>query len=307
MESKEESVLESKEHDVSDDEIIEDEEGIFADEEEDNTVYTVNVTPITLPTTTIIQTPGGSEFFAPIVDPRMLPVKGNIYGTLENCEAFYKEYASHAGFDVRKSCQKTTRSGWIKQKYYLCSRQGTPKNVSLDTLETKEKQIRKSTHECTGCRARIRFDWIFDTESYRVGLFEPHHNHEMLRQEYRHLSRTERQLKYAEQIFVYNAHLANIGPTKAHQLYSNMKGSYQNVNGTVDDFRNWKRDLHVFINESDSQMLVNKMEERREYIPGFSFEYILDDSQLHSLFWADEVARVNYEEFSDIMSFDATY
>nr|XP_043635986.1 protein FAR1-RELATED SEQUENCE 6-like [Erigeron canadensis] len=86
-----------------------------------------------------------------------------------------------------------------------------------------------------------------------------------------------------------------------------MKGSYQNVNGTVDDFRNWKRDLNVFINESDSQMLVNKMEERREYIPGFSFEYILDDSQLHSLFWADEVARVNYEEFSDIMSFDATY
>nr|XP_043639240.1 protein FAR1-RELATED SEQUENCE 3-like [Erigeron canadensis] len=43
------------------------------------------------------------------------------------------------------------------------------------------------------------------------------------------------------------------------------------------------------------------------YIHGFAFEYKLDNSELHSIFWADNVARRNYEEFSDIMSFDATY
>nr|XP_043639274.1 protein FAR1-RELATED SEQUENCE 5-like [Erigeron canadensis] len=47
--------------------------------------------------------------------------------------------------------------------------------------------------------------------------------------------------------------------------------------------------------------------EMREHIPGFAFEYKVDNSELHSLFWADNVARRNYEEFSDIMSFDATY
>ncbi|XP_071695201.1 protein FAR1-RELATED SEQUENCE 3-like [Rutidosis leptorrhynchoides] len=114
-------------------------------------------------------------------------------------------------------------------------------------------------------------------------------------------------MKYAEQLFVYHSSVLNIGPTKAYEVYSNMKGSEKNVHGTVTDFRNWRRDLNVFINASDSQMLVNKMEEQKKYVPGFSFEYKLEKSQLHSIFWADEVAKCNYKEFSDIISFDATY
>ncbi|XP_071713953.1 uncharacterized protein [Rutidosis leptorrhynchoides] len=114
-------------------------------------------------------------------------------------------------------------------------------------------------------------------------------------------------MNYAEQLFVYHSSVSNIGPTKAYEVYSNMKGSEKNVHGTVTDFRNWRRDLNVFIYVSDSQMLVNKMEERKKYVPGFSFEYKLEKSQLHSIFWADEVAKCNYKEFSDIISFDATY
>ncbi|XP_071708510.1 protein FAR-RED IMPAIRED RESPONSE 1-like [Rutidosis leptorrhynchoides] len=49
------------------------------------------------------------------------------------------------------------------------------------------------------------------------------------------------------------------------------------------------------------------MEERKKYVPGFSFEYKLEKSQLHFIFWADEVAKCNYKEFSDVISFDATY
>ncbi|XP_071714646.1 protein FAR1-RELATED SEQUENCE 5-like [Rutidosis leptorrhynchoides] len=86
-----------------------------------------------------------------------------------------------------------------------------------------------------------------------------------------------------------------------------MIGSEKNVHGTVTDFRNWKRDLNVFINASDSHILVNKMEEWKKYVPGFSFEYKLEKSQLHSIFWADEVAKCNYKELSDIISFDGTY
>lgn len=263
----------------------------------------MNVTPKT-GRTQKLETPGGSMYYVPIVDEEILPVVGKNYGTLKNCEHMYTVYAESAGFSIRKSCQKTTKSGKIKQKYFICNRAGVPKKVSMDTLVN---DTRRSSVESTGCRARVRFDWIYDTENFILADFQKHHNHEMIPQEYKHLSKKERKLKYAEQLFVYNASIANIGPTKAHQIYSNMKGSYEDVNGTVDDFRNWKRDLNVFINESDSQMLVNKMEERKKYIPGFSFEYKLEESELHSIFWADEVARVNYEEFSDIMSFDATY
>jgi len=259
-------------------------------------------------TTHRYDTPGGTSYYMPIVDSKLFPVLGKIYGKLEDCEKMYRDYAYASGFDVRKSSQKTGGlSGRIRQKYYVCSRAGMPKKVSVDTLENAEKPRKKTSFECTGCRAKVRFDWIYGTEQFKLADFEQSHNHDMVPAEYRHLSKKDRQMKYAEKLFVYNASISNIGPTKAHELYSNMKGCYQDVHGTVEDFRNWKRDLNVFINDSDSQILVDRMEEKKKYIPGFSFEYKLDDSELHSLFWADEVARCNYNEFSDIMSFDATY
>nr|XP_043615423.1 protein FAR-RED IMPAIRED RESPONSE 1-like [Erigeron canadensis] len=153
----------------------------------------------------------------------------------------------------------------------------------------------------------VKFDAIGEKGYFRLAVFEEIHNHLMVPPQYRHLSKQERQLKYAEQLFVYYASVCNIGPTKAHQLYSSMKGCDENVNGTVNDFRNWSRDLNVYISESDSQMLINKMEEKKEYFPGFSFYYMAKDSLLHLLFWADEVARCNYKEFNDFKSFDATY
>ncbi|XP_071689265.1 protein FAR1-RELATED SEQUENCE 6-like [Rutidosis leptorrhynchoides] len=43
---------------------------------------------------------------------------------------------------------------------------------------------------------------------------------------------------------------------------------------------------------------------RRKYV---LTEYKLEKSQLHSIFWANEVAKCKYKEFSDIISFDAMY
>ncbi|XP_071699232.1 protein FAR1-RELATED SEQUENCE 5-like [Rutidosis leptorrhynchoides] len=253
------------------------------------------------------ETPGGSLYYAPIVDKLFLPVIGHNYGTLDQCEEMYRLYAYHACFDIRKAGQKTAKSGLVKQKYYLCNKAGTPKEVYFDTLQETKKPIRKSNKECTGCRAKVRFDRVYGTDTFVLADFEEQHNHELLPIEYRHLSKKERQMRYAEKLFVYHSTVSNIGPTKAYEVYSNMKGSEKNVHGTVIDFRNWKRDLNVFINATDSQMLVNKMEERKKYVPGFSFEYKLEKSQLHSIFWADEVAKCNYKEFSDVISFDATY
>ncbi|XP_071714396.1 protein FAR1-RELATED SEQUENCE 2-like [Rutidosis leptorrhynchoides] len=194
------------------------------------------------------ETPGGSLYYAPIVDKLFLPVIGHNYGTLDQCEEMYRLYAYHACFDIRKAGQKTAKSGLVKQKYYLCNKAGTPKEVYFDTLQETKKPIRKSNMECTRCRAKVRFDRVYGTDTFVLADFEEQHNHE-----------------------------------------------------------NWKRDLNVFINATDSQMLVNKMEERKKYVPGFSFEYKLEKSQLHSIFWADEVAKCNYKEFSDVISFDATY
>nr|GFA95491.1 protein FAR1-related sequence 5-like [Tanacetum cinerariifolium] len=59
--------------------------------------------------------------------------------------------------------------------------------------------------------------------------------------------------------------------------------------------------------ESDAQMLINKMENRKNFVPNFKFQYLVENSELVAMFWADEVAKCNYKDFRDIISFDATF
>ncbi|GJY75500.1 FAR1-related sequence 5-like protein [Tanacetum coccineum] len=110
-----------------------------------------------------------------------------------------------------------------------------------------------------------------------------------------------------EKMFVVKAATNKIGATRAHNLLCSMKGGYEYVHGTTDDFKNHQRDVNVFIGESDAQMLINKMENRKMYVPNFTFQYRVENSELVAMFWADEVAKCNYKEFGDIVSFDATF
>nr|GFC06325.1 hypothetical protein [Tanacetum cinerariifolium] len=98
-----------------------------------------------------------------------------------------------------------------------------------------------------------------------------------------------------------------LGATKAHDLYSKMKGGTQYVHETSDDFKNHIRDVNAYIGESDVQMLINKMENRKKFVPNFTFHYLVENSELVAMFWADEVSKCNYKEFGDIISFDATF
>ncbi|GKC84805.1 regulation of nuclear pre-mRNA domain-containing protein 1B, partial [Tanacetum coccineum] len=111
----------------------------------------------------------------------------------------------------------------------------------------------------------------------------------------------------SEKMFVVKAATNKISATRAHNLLSSMKGGYKYVHGTTDDFKNRQRDVNVFIGESDTQMLINKMENRKMYVPNFTFQYKVENSELVAMFWADEVAKCNYKEFGDIVSFDATF
>nr|GEU63307.1 hypothetical protein [Tanacetum cinerariifolium] len=108
-------------------------------------------------------------------------------------------------------------------------------------------------------------------------------------------------------MFVVKAATNKIGATRAHNLLCSMKGGYEYVHGTTDDFKNHQRGVNVFIGDSDAQMLINKMENRKMYVPNFTFQYRVENSELVAMFWADEVAKCNYKEFGDIVSFDATF
>nr|GEV26592.1 hypothetical protein [Tanacetum cinerariifolium] len=129
----------------------------------------------------------------------------------------------------------------------------------------------------------------------------------MISKHYKHLTKKQKKTNQAEKMFVVKASTMKLGATRAHNLYSSMKGGAQYVHGTSDDFKSHIRDVNAFICESNAQMLINKMKNRKKFVPNFAFQYKVENSELVAMFWADEVDKCNYKEFGDIISFDATF
>ncbi|XP_052626864.1 protein FAR1-RELATED SEQUENCE 3-like [Lactuca sativa] len=82
----------------------------------------------------------------------------------------------------------------------------------------------------------------------------------------------EKQLDNVAQEFIEKMGRVMIGPMKAYRIMQEFRGS-------------------------------NNVEED----PSLTFEFICDKGKLVSLFWADEAVKVNYREFGDVVSFDATF
>ncbi|GKE29027.1 FAR1-related sequence 5-like protein, partial [Tanacetum coccineum] len=105
--------------------------------------------------------------------------------------------------------------------------------------------------------------------------------------------------------------LTKSGAVQHKYIYCNKEGIPKGINvDTLDpeysDKQKRNTTTHV-TGESDAQMLINKMENRKMYVPNFTFQYRVENSELVAMFWADEVAKCNYKEFGDILSFDATF
>ncbi|KAD3640356.1 hypothetical protein E3N88_29579 [Mikania micrantha] len=77
------------------------------------------------------------------------------------------------------------------------------------------------------------------------------------------------------------------------------------MRGTRSAFKNVSRD--IFIGDRDIQLVVQKLEERAKNLQNFSYEFFHDGHELKAIFWADDVSKVDYHMFGDVLGFDATY
>ncbi|GJU74002.1 protein FAR1-related sequence 5 [Tanacetum coccineum] len=216
-------------------------------------------TPESFVTHSNFDTPGGTVYYIPKVYADVLLVKGTVYDSVEDCVVAYMKYAAEAGFVVRRSCQKRMLNGDVKQKYLVCNRMGCPKGIHVDTLDlgNSDKQKRNSNLHITGCKARAVFNLDTVTRKFVLHVFDTIHNHELEREEYKHLSKTERQLTYMEQAFIVKAASVNIGATRAH---------------------------HLLTGDSDAQMHIHKMENRKKHVFDFSFDYLVENAELSAIF-----------------------
>lgn len=257
----------------------------------------------------VVATPGGTMYWIPVVPDALKPIIHSVFDSLEAGIKMYANYAEYAGFDVRRGTQSKKRNGMVKLKYILCSRAGNGVRHYVNSLDSNGqlKDCRNSSLKVTDCPARVKFSLCPGDKQYELYFFEEKHNHMFIEAENRDLLRKRRQLDLSDYRFIHRASASNIGPTKAHKLRSLLKGGYGCTGGTVIDHKNFRRDFYGQVGIKDGQYIIDKLKNRKACVPSFSFEYEQEGRMLTRLFWTDEVCKLNYREFGDVISFDATF
>ena len=107
----------------------------------------------------------------------------------------------------------------------------------------------------------------------------------------------------------YHTASSNIGHVRSFNILKSICGSYAAVGATAVDFKNWVRDIKVFIGKHDADMILQKFKDKTETSDNtFFYEYETDSNgHLTRLFWADLEGQRSYNIFGDVVSFDATY
>ncbi|XP_035842178.1 protein FAR1-RELATED SEQUENCE 5-like [Helianthus annuus] len=256
----------------------------------------------------VTQTPQRTKYWTPIIDKEFHPVLGKSYDTFEELIAMYKAYGYQVGFDVKKA-QTKVWNGYATHKYLRCSKASKPQQKRMfDTLcESSVMTNRKSTFTHTDCKAQILVLITKNPNRFVVHKWIDVHNHPLIDPFNRDLSKISRKLPFAMQQFIHRMSINRIGPVKAHRCLVSIKGGHHNVHGTPDDFKNFSQKLRILIGNRDAQLFLDCIRDRRESLPNFYYDFVVSDGKLNAVFWADEISKLNYKAFGDVLAFNATY
>lgn len=251
----------------------------------------------------------GQKIWIPNVPEDNKPKIGQTFERIDLAEEFYQNYADVAGFEVRLSNKKKNNEGVVTNRYLVCNKQGVPNDKTFDTLESKpgKRKKRNTNFKRCGCKAIFRVKFVPKMNHYVLYNLVEQHNHRLLTQEEMMYTKSQRNLTYIEQKNVFLSVTSKMGPSNVHRMRKAMKRGILGPGGTTRDYHNYRRDIDKFVGNRDAQMLINKMNSRKKICPEYFFEYKCNDKELENIFWADETARINYKEFGDVVSFDATF
>ncbi|XP_024958987.1 protein FAR1-RELATED SEQUENCE 5-like [Cynara cardunculus var. scolymus] len=250
-----------------------------------------------------------SKYFIPIVDDALKPKTNAQYASLNDAEKMYRAYVDKAGFDVRVHAKKTNKHGDIQNRWFVCSKEGNPNKRQFNSLEIQpsERRYRNTNLKRCGCNACLKIHLTKDGGCYEIYEFVDAHNHSLFNVNDRRFSRKNIQMKYTNFETVLNSSSYKVDARRTHRIQTSLNGGFEHTRVSEVDFKNFKRDVVACVENKDAKMLINKLSNRRDIVPGYFFEYKCNEQELIAIFWADEVVRINYKEFGDVISFDGTF
>ncbi|KAJ9543978.1 hypothetical protein OSB04_023685 [Centaurea solstitialis] len=246
----------------------------------------------------------GSKYWIPNVNVEFIPRINSFFKSYQEAISIYERYADQGGFDVRLSTTVYGKNNIVTIKYAVCSREGVAPKTSIDTVHDsiETSRYRRTSLKRTSCKACIRIRFVEPRSAYEIYYFDDKHNHMLIDKNAMII-----QLCVTDQIFIHKAASAGVGASKAHKLHTSLNGGYDVTGCTVSDYKNFRRDMNSFVGAGDAEMVISMFKERCMDDPQFSFEFNCEKDQITGIFWADEIAKLNYQEFGDVISFDATF
>ncbi|XP_023736904.1 protein FAR1-RELATED SEQUENCE 5-like [Lactuca sativa] len=253
----------------------------------------------------VVDSPSGkTKLWKPIVPKEFMPDVDATYQSLEEAVEMYKLYADKAGFGVMLNTVTRFGDKTIKKMYVVCNKMGKIPNRSTDTLDPEGtgRNKRNSNFRITDCKALIKFErLLMRTNACKIYEFEEKHNHPLETKEERRYSKRARRLSYKDKEFIV------CSSTYTHKLQASLQGGYENVGPEAIDYKNFRRKMGNIIGDKHAQLVVDKMNMRKDKLPNYTFEYKCVDSVLNARFWANETDMLYYKKFRDVISFDATF
>ncbi|KAH6808347.1 hypothetical protein C2S51_029455 [Perilla frutescens var. frutescens] len=230
--------------------------------------------------TNIVISPGLTQYYTPGCESSMKPVVGMIFKNISDGIEFYRAYAARCGFDIRLSSRKKSNDGTVTWRYLVCNRE-VSKNASMSPdgdIDYASKKRRRVSRRVR-CMARLVLKFSGE-RGYVVYSFEDRHSHVLVSDKHKGFLKVNRSLQDVHQKFILNCVRANIGPTTGFKMYNQTVGGYSNIGCTINDVKNFTRDLRAYIVGVDAQMLLDNLY---------------------------PICRRNFAAFGDSVSFDTTY
>ncbi|KAM0890599.1 hypothetical protein ACQ4PT_026930 [Festuca glaucescens] len=129
--------------------------------------------------------------FIPECAEEMKPKVGMLFEEISSAEKFYKQYAHHVGFSVRRGQQLIVKEV-LQWKRFKCAREGyrSTKGTITASPHKKKRKVIKLTR--CGCDAQMYVKRDCDGKYKIVSVIEQH-NHELVSPSKQHLIRSNRQ------------------------------------------------------------------------------------------------------------------
>ncbi|KAL5787506.1 hypothetical protein ACOSP7_004455 [Xanthoceras sorbifolium] len=211
-------------------------------------------------------------------------------------------YALRKGFSIRKGHVRRDSSNNIRQRDFVCSKEGFQRDEDLCEVKNINRIDRR-----TGCKALIRFNvkdgiWTISHINYN-------HNHELAKPEERDLLRSCRKISHV--LGGMRSSKVNVGtePTQSDFHVANGVGGVENVGVTQKNTTNYlRRRSDGVIEAEDAQSLLNHCKHKQGEDPNFFYSIQVDQyGRMTNFFWRDGRSKLDYDCFGDVVCFDTTF